>query len=60
MKKSYLIDTSIILDDVENLFFLHQNGENAIFICDVTLSELDKKKDLSNETGFFADRKSVV
>lgn len=54
MKKSYLIDTSIILDDVENLFFLHQNGENAIFICDVTLSELDKKKDLSNETGFFA------
>ncbi len=54
MKKSYLIDTSIILDDVENLFFLHQQGENTIFICDVTLSELDKKKDLSNETGFFA------
>ncbi|TLD85104.1 phosphate starvation-inducible protein PhoH [Helicobacter sp. MIT 11-5569] len=54
MKKSYLIDTSIILDDVENLFFLHQNGENAIFICDVTLSELDKKKDFNNETGFFA------
>lgn len=54
MKKSYLIDTSIILDDVENLFFLHQEGENTIFICDVTLSELDKKKDLSSETGFFA------
>lgn len=49
-----MIDTSIILDDVENLFFLHQSGENDIFICDVTLSELDKKKDLSNETGFFA------
>lgn len=54
MKKSYLIDTSVILDDVENLFFLHQNGENTIFICDVTLSELDKKKDFVNETGFFA------
>lgn len=54
MKKSYLIDTSVILDDVENLFFLYQNGENTIFICDVTLSELDKKKDLNNETGFFA------
>ncbi|QOQ98694.1 PhoH family protein [Helicobacter winghamensis] len=53
MKKSYLIDTSIILDDVENLFFLHQDGENTIFICDVTLSELDKKKDLNSETGFF-------
>lgn len=49
-----MIDTSIILDDVENLFFLHQEGENTIFICDVTLSELDKKKDLNNETGFFA------
>lgn len=49
-----MIDTSVILDDVENLFFLHQSGENDIFICDVTLSELDKKKDLSNETGFFA------
>ncbi|WP_297813266.1 PhoH family protein [uncultured Helicobacter sp.] len=54
MKKSYLIDTSVILDDVENLFFLYQNGQNSVFICDVTLSELDKKKDLSNETGFFA------
>ncbi len=54
MSKTYLIDTSIILDDVENLFFLHQNGENIIFICDVTLSELDKKKDLSTQTGFFA------
>ncbi|WP_115056754.1 PhoH family protein [Helicobacter pullorum] len=54
MNKAYLIDTSIILDDVENLYFLHQNGENHIFICDVTLSELDKKKDLNNQTGFFA------
>ena len=49
-----MVDTSILLDDVENLFFLSQNGENVIFICDVTLSELDKKKDSDSEMGFFA------
>ena len=54
MNKTYLIDTSIILDDIENLYFLYQNGENHIAICDVTLSELDKKKDLNNQSGFFA------
>ncbi|PZT49170.1 phosphate starvation-inducible protein PhoH [Helicobacter valdiviensis] len=54
MTKRYLIDTSIILDDVENLYFLYQNGENHIFISDITLHELDSKKTLENERGYFA------
>lgn len=54
MSKSFLVDTSVILDDVENLFYLYQNGQNRLFVCDVTLDELDKKKDLNNQTGFFA------
>lgn len=52
--KSYLLDTSVILDDTDNLEHLWQNGENSIFISDVVLSELNKKKELLSETGFFA------
>lgn len=53
-KKSYLLDTSIILDDVENILHLYQNGQNHLFISDVVIDELDKKKELQNETGYFA------
>lgn len=53
-KKKYLLDTSIILDDIENLTYLYQNGENNIFISEVVLQELDKKKDLQNELGYFS------
>lgn len=51
--KSYLIDTSIILDDPENLIYLHENAKNLLFISDIVLEELDKKK-TSSEVGFFA------
>lgn len=53
-EKSYLIDTSIILEDIENIYFLWQNGENNIFLCDVVLSELGRKKEYDNEVGYFA------
>ncbi|PAF46285.1 phosphate starvation-inducible protein PhoH [Helicobacter sp. 12S02634-8] len=53
-KKSYLLDTSIILDDIQNIPHLYQNARNQLFINDVVLEELDKKKDLPNETGYFA------
>ena len=52
--KCYLLDTSIILDDTQNIIFLWQNAQNQLFICDVVIEELDKKKDLQNETGYFA------
>ncbi|PAF52406.1 PhoH family protein [Helicobacter sp. 13S00477-4] len=53
-KKSYLLDTSIILDDIENILHLYQNGQNHLFISDIVIEELDKKKELQNETGYFA------
>lgn len=53
-KKKYLLDTSIVLDNVENLTYLYQNGENEIYISEVVLQELDRKKDLQNELGYFS------
>ncbi|KAA8709591.1 PhoH family protein [Helicobacter canis] len=52
-KKSYLIDTSIILDDPENIIYLYDNAKNTLCISDVVLEELDKKK-TSHEVGFLA------
>lgn len=52
--KNYLLDTSIILDDPENIEHIYQKGQNKVFITNVVLSELNKKKELHNETGFFA------
>lgn len=54
MKKFYLLDTSIILDSIENIEYIYENGKNEIFICDVVLDELERKKDSSEEVGFFA------
>ncbi|TLD96563.1 phosphate starvation-inducible protein PhoH [Helicobacter jaachi] len=54
ISKHYLLDTSIILDDTQNIIFLWQDSQNKLFISDVVIEELDKKKDLQNETGFFA------
>ena len=44
-KKSYqFVDTSIILDDPENIIYLYDNAKNTLCISDVVLEELDKKK----------------
>lgn len=52
--KYYLLDTSIILDDPQNIEHIYQKGQNRIFITDVVLAELNKKKEQSSEAGFFA------
>jgi len=52
--KKYIIDTSIILDGLSNIFHLSQNNENTLIICDIVLRELESKKTLMDETGFFA------
>ena len=53
MKKRYLIDTSIILDSVENLLILY-GGENLLFISDIVLLELSKKKETLGQSGYFS------
>lgn len=52
--KLYLLDTSVILDDPENIEHIYQNGSNYVFITDIVLSELNKKKEVLSEAGYFA------
>ncbi|WP_281651038.1 PhoH family protein [Helicobacter bilis] len=48
-----LLDTSIILDNTQNLIDLH-NKNMELFITDIVLEELDRKKDQQSESGYFA------
>jgi predicted ribonuclease YlaK len=54
LNKHYFLDTNIILDNVENLITLSDNGENAIILCRTVLSELDSKKTLEGSVGYNA------
>ena len=47
-KQNLIIDTSIILEDTENLKFLYENKNVNLFINDIVLKELNKFKDESN------------
>lgn len=51
--KTYIVDTNIILDDVENLFQLFDKS-NEIIIPEIVVDELDLKKSLLDEIGFQA------
>lgn len=53
-KRSCLVDTSIILDDIENLFYIFHNVSREIYISDIVIEELDRHKNLNNQSGFFA------
>ncbi|MGE4296047.1 MAG: PhoH family protein [Campylobacterales bacterium] len=54
MRKHFLIDTSVILDDPDNLVSLSSGGENSLYITNVILEELDRKKTERANVGFFA------
>lgn len=51
--KTYVVDTNIILDDVNNLSRLYDN-ENRIIIPETVIDELDSKKSLFDEVGYQA------
>lgn len=54
-KKRYLIDTSVIMDDPNNILRLWDGGQNCVFITDVILEELNnRKEDIRSEGGFRA------
>lgn len=53
--KHFMLDTSVILDDPLNIFRLYDNGENAVYISDIVLAELNNQKDdAQTEVGFRA------
>lgn len=53
MSKTYILDTNIILDDVNNIKLLY-DGHNTIIIPETVIDELDNKKTNFDETGFQA------
>jgi len=53
-QKHYFVDTSVILDSVENLFILSDQNNNMLWISDIVLKELNYHKDNGKETSYFA------
>ena len=51
MVKTYILDTNIILDDLNNIFKIY-NNENILILPSITLDELDTKKTNFDELGY--------
>ena len=56
MAKTYLLDTSVVIDSVDNLKILSDEGENLIVITEVVLSESDHLKGNPGSVGYMARR----
>jgi len=54
--KTYLLDTSVVIDSVDNLKILSDEGENLIVITEVVLSESDHLKGNPGSVGYMARR----
>ncbi|MBU3013231.1 PhoH family protein [Poseidonibacter lekithochrous] len=52
--KIYVVDTNIILQNLQNLYKISQNKTNHIVVPETVLLELEDKKKLSNELGYYA------
>ncbi|AXH09365.1 phosphate starvation-inducible protein PhoH [Malaciobacter halophilus] len=53
-EKIYVIDTNIILQNIQNLIRVSDKKTNKIVIPETVLLELEDKKKLTNELGFYA------
>ncbi|MGD9552917.1 MAG: PIN domain-containing protein, partial [Arcobacteraceae bacterium] len=51
-EKIYVVDTNIILQNVQNLYKISDNKTNTIVIPETVLIELEDKKKLTNELGY--------
>ena len=52
--KVYVIDTNIILQNVQNIETLSDNGSNIVVVPETVLLELEDKKKLPNELGYYS------
>ncbi|MGA1941504.1 PhoH family protein [Arcobacter sp. YIC-310] len=52
--KVYVLDTNIILQNIQNLYKISDNKTNHIVIPETVLLELEDKKKLTNELGFYS------
>ncbi|QDF28571.1 PhoH family protein [Halarcobacter anaerophilus] len=53
-EKVYVLDTNIILQNVQNLSRISDNKTNTIVIPETVLIELEDKKKLTNELGYYS------
>lgn len=53
-EKVYILDTNIILQNLQNLYKISDNKTNHIVIPEVVLLELEDKKKLTNEIGYYS------
>ncbi|XOB63404.1 PhoH family protein [Campylobacterota bacterium DY0563] len=53
-EKVYVIDTNIILQNIQNLSRISDNKTNTIVIPETVLIELEDKKKLANELGYYS------
>jgi len=51
-EKIYVVDTNIILQNLQNLYKISDNGSNVIVVPETVLFELEDKKKLTNELGY--------
>ena len=52
--KTYILDTNVILDSVDNLYKLSDEGKNLLVIPEIVIDELDSKKSGFEEINFNA------
>ena len=43
-KKIFVVDTNIILNDIQNIYRLSEEGENIIVLPETVIMELEDKK----------------
>ena len=53
-EKIYVIDTNIILQNIQNLYRISDNGTNILGVPETVLFELEDKKKLSSELGYYS------
>ncbi len=51
-EKVYVIDTNVVLQNIQNVFNLSDNGSNIVVIPETVLVELEDKKKLHDELGY--------
>ena len=52
--KVYVLDTHVLLQNIQNLYRLSESGQNLIVIPETVLLELEDKKKLPQEIGYQA------
>lgn len=53
-EKVFVIDTNIILQNIQNIANLSDNGTNIVVVPETVLLELEDKKKLTNELGYYS------